>query len=218
MKADSLTSKAYYEIRKKILSNQFPARTRLKEDFWAKKLMVSRIAIRESLTRLLGEGLLTTGEKGGFFVLGLNAGDVHQIRELREILEIGALKLAIRKVTRQQIDQLEKICDEFRTMADRGYFSGACEADIKFHETLIRCAGNEKLLSVYISSHIPIFHQKLGNTQIYLDDYDQSDREHRQIVKGLKEKNLSLAQKYLIRQFSRGESAILDLEPGEKMY
>ncbi|MDP4130568.1 MAG: GntR family transcriptional regulator [Bacteroidota bacterium] len=217
MKTDSLTSKAYHEIRKKILSNQFPAHTRLKEDFWAKKLMVSRIAIRESLTRLLGEGLLTTGEKGGFFVLGLNAGDVHQIRELREILEIGALKLAIRKVTRQQIDQLEKICDEFRTMADRGYFNGACEADIKFHETLIKCADNEKLFAVYVSSHIPIFHQKLGNIQIYLDDYNQSDREHRQIVKGLKEKNLSLAQKYLIRQFSRGETAILDLEPGEKM-
>lgn len=217
MKEESLASKAYYEIRKKILSNQFPAHTRLKEDFWAKKFMISRIAIRESLTRLLGEGLVTTGERGGFFVLRMNAEDIHQIRELREVLELGALKLAIGKVTGEQISQLEKICDEFRTMADQGYFSGACEADVKFHETLIKCAANEKLLAVYISSHIPIFHQKLGNTQIHLDDYDQSDKEHRQIVKGLKDKNLSLAQKYLIRQFSRGEAAVLDLEFNENV-
>jgi DNA-binding GntR family transcriptional regulator len=218
MKSDSLASRAYHEIRKKILSNQFPANTRLKEDFWAKKLKVSRIAIRESLTRLLGEGLVKPGEKGGFFVLDMSPQDIRQIRELREILELGALKLAIRKVTREQIAQLEKICDDFKAMAGRGYFGGACEADIKFHEALIRCAGNEKLLSVYVSSHIPIFHQKLGNTQIYLDDYDQSDKEHRQIVKALKEKNLALARKYLVQQFARGEAAILDLEFGRKLH
>jgi DNA-binding GntR family transcriptional regulator len=66
MKVDSLASKAFLEIRKKILSNQLPPNTRLKEDEWAKKVGVSRMAVREALTRLLGEDLVVLGEKGGY--------------------------------------------------------------------------------------------------------------------------------------------------------
>ena len=62
MKIDSLASRAFLEIRKKILSNQLQPNTRLKEDEWAKKIRVSRIAILESLTRLLGEDLVVLGE------------------------------------------------------------------------------------------------------------------------------------------------------------
>ena len=137
MKNDSLASKVYSEIRRKILSNQLQPGTRLKEDAWAKKSEVSRMAVREALTRLLGEKLVIFGEKGGYFVKPMTTEDVHEIRELREILELGALKLACKKINKQQVAKLEKICDDFTSMVQQGYFSGACEADIKFHETLL---------------------------------------------------------------------------------
>ena len=82
MKRDSLALKAYTEIRRKILSAQISPKTRLKEDYWATKLNVSRMAIRETLTRLLGEQLVTLGPKGGYFVSSMSAEDVVQIREL----------------------------------------------------------------------------------------------------------------------------------------
>src|SRR5688500_7406572 len=159
MKNESLAFKAYTEIRKKILSAQISPNTRLKEDFWAKKLSVSRMAIRETLTRLLGEQLVTLGPKGGYFVNSLSSGDVQQIRELREVLELGALRLACEKITKEQISRLEQICNDFTAMVEQGYYAGACEADLKFHETLMESAGNEKLLHAYVNSHIPLFHQ-----------------------------------------------------------
>ncbi len=91
MKSDSLALKAYNELRKKILSQQLAPNTRLKEDDWALKVGVSRMAIREALNRLLGEGLLSVGEKGGYFVKPMTVEDVKQIRELREILEFHAI-------------------------------------------------------------------------------------------------------------------------------
>jgi DNA-binding GntR family transcriptional regulator len=78
-------------------------------------------------------------------------------------------------------------------MVKQGYFNGACEADIKFHETLVASADNKKLLEAYHASNIPLFHLKLTKTQVYMDDYTQTDQEHRQIVKALKSKNLKLA-------------------------
>lgn len=211
MKEDSLSNRAYTELRKKILSNQLTSGTRLKEDEWSKRLDVNRMAIREALTRLLGEQLIVQGEKGGFFVKTLTLEDSHKIRELREILEIGALRLLIQKVTAEQITELDRICDDFSSMVERGYFGGACEADVKFHETLIECAGNERLVELYQASNIPLFHQKLGKTQTHMDDYELTDQEHREIVAGIKDHDIKRAEEALLKHLIRGEVASIDL-------
>jgi DNA-binding GntR family transcriptional regulator len=211
MKIESLAHKAYTELRKKILSAQIPPDTRLKEDYWAKKLSVSRMAVRETLTRLLGEQLVSLGPKGGYFVNSFNQQDMAQIRELREILEIGALRLAHEKITKEQVARLEKICKDFTSMVEQGYFAGACEADLKFHETLMEFSGNEKLFQLYISSHIPLFHQQLTKSSNSEDDYEQTDKEHRAIVKALKDKDLALAEKVMRMHFARG-AKMIDLE------
>ncbi|MEX2234716.1 MAG: GntR family transcriptional regulator [Cyclobacteriaceae bacterium] len=208
MKSESLALKAYTEIRRKILSAQISPNTRLKEDFWAKKLSVSRMAIRETLTRLLGEQLVTLGPKGGYFVNSLTSQDITQIRELREVLELGALRLAYEKITKDQIGRLEKICKDFTAMVEQGYYAGACEADLKFHEALMECSGNDKLVHTYINSHIPLFHQRLTKTNNSENDYDLTDKEHRAIVKALKDKNIEQAEKVMKMHFARGATMI----------
>lgn len=212
MKADSLSNKAYTLIRRKILSNQIPGDTRLKEEEWSKKTGVSRIALREALTRLLGEGLVLMGEKGGFYVKAMTRQDVIHLREMREILELGAIRLAIKKMGKEQFKRLDKICEDFSNMAKENYFNGALEADMKFHETLIELAENPMLLQIYTQSHIPLFHQRLGKTQVSYDDYEQTDTEHRQLVKALRDQDLEAAEKTLIQHFTRGESVVLDLD------
>lgn len=212
MKIDSLANKVYIELRKKILSNQLVSGTRLKEDVWAKRLDVNRMAVREALTRLLGEQLIETGEKGGYFVKSMSAEDVRQIRELREILELGAIRLAIQKMDEKGIQKLEEICNDFTSMVERGYFGGACEADVKFHETLIDSAQNDKLKDIYEISNIPLFHQKLGKSQTHMDDYELTDQEHRQLLKAIKEKDVKLAEATLTKHLLRGEVEALELD------
>ncbi len=211
MKVDSLALKAYNEIRKAILSQQVAPNTRLIEDDWAVKIEVSRMAIREALNRLLGEGIVVVGKKGGYFVKPTTLDDIKLIRELREILEVGAIKLAVIKITPDQIKQLEQICDDFTMMHKQGYFRGACEADVKFHETLIKCSDNEKLLHIYKTSHIPLFHDKLGKSLIATNDYDLTDLEHRKIVEALNSKNIELAESTLLAHFQRGYETALNI-------
>ena len=138
--------------------------------------------------------------------------DVQEIRELSELMELGAVRLAFKKMNKEQFNALEKLCDDFSLMVQKGYYNGALEVDMKFHETLIEYSGNSKLLQVYRSSHIPLFHQKLGKSNIGMDDYEQTDSEHRQIVKALKERNLKLAEQTLMKHFARGEAVVLDLD------
>ena len=211
MKIESLAYRAYTELRRKILSAQIAPDTRLKEDLWAEKLDVSRMAIRESLTRLLGEQLVTLGARGGFFVRSLGANDVVAVRQLREILELGAVRLACKRISREQISILEKICEDFTSMVQRGYYAGACEADLRFHETLMECSGNRKLCEIYINSHIPLFHKQLTKNNSSENDYEQTDVEHRSIVAALKRKDLAQAERVLKEHFLRG-ARMMDAE------
>ena len=212
MKTDSQAGKAYSELRRKILTNQLRPGVRLKEDSWSKRMGGSRMGIREVLTRLLGEGLVVQGQKGGYYIKPMTKEDVIELRELREVLEIGALKLLYKKISVEQIKKLEQICDDFTTMIKLGYFNGACEADMKFHETLIELSDNQKLLNAYRTSHIPLFHQKLAKTQENLNDYELTDKEHRAIVKAITTKDYKQAEQTMIKHFLRRESAMLDLE------
>lgn len=211
MKNDSLAFKVYAELRRKILSNHLVSGVRLKEDYWATHLNVNRMAVREALNRLLGENLVIFGKKGGFFVKSLTPEDVKEVREVREIIELGALRLIFHKNNQSDIVILEEICNDFTTMFKRGYFEGACEADVRFHEKMIELSGNTKLMQIYQMSNIPLFHQKLGQTQVHMSDYEHTDEEHREIVNSLKNKDLAKAEEMLIKHLHRGEKATLDL-------
>lgn len=209
MKSDSLSAKVYAELRRKILSNQLTAHTRLKEDIWAQQSGTNRAAVREALNRLLGEKLVYLGQKGGYFVAGFSVEEIHHIRELRQILELGAVRLCIDRLRKEQLQTLARLCDDFTRMIREEYYNGALEADIRFHETLIAFSENPKLIEAYTLSRIPLFHQKLGESQMQANDYVLTDKEHRSILKALQQKNLAAAEKALIKHFERGEAFVL---------
>ncbi len=211
MKQDSLAGKVYVELRRKILSNQLVSGIRLKEEVWAKRMEVNRMAVREALNRLLGENLVEFGEKGGYFVKSLNAKDIKEIRELREVLELGALRIVFLNRDKGLLKKLGEICEDFTSMVNGGYFGGACEADVKFHEALIAGTANQKLMDLYQLSNIPLFHHKLGQSQ-HLNDYEQTDLEHRQILKALQENDFKLAEEAIVKHLIRGEVTVLDLD------
>lgn len=214
MKEGSLANMAYIELRKKILSNQLTRGARLVESFWAQKLNVSRVAVREALLRLSGENLVEIGEKGGCFVKSISTDDVVEIKELREVLELGALRLLFAHYDKEIVTKLERICDDFSKMVEGGYLSGACEADIKFHETIMAGSKNERLFSIYQNSNIPLFHQRIGSSQED-DDYALTDKEHRKIVAALKKKDFDTAKETLVKHLERGEKIMLELVPKE---
>lgn len=211
MKEDSLAYKVYLEVRKKILSSQLAGGSRLVENFWAEKMSVSRVAVREAFMRLAGESLVEFGGKGGCFVKSMTIADVKEIREIREILEVGALKILFAKKDKEVVRELELICNDFSEMVEKGYYGGACEADVKFHEKMIESSGNDRLILMYKNSNIPLFHMRLGAVMDQMEDYQDTDREHREIVKGLATDNWELSHSSLVRHLYRGEQEALEL-------
>ena len=187
---------AYQKIREKLISRTIEPGQRLVENLWAQNLNVNRADIRQAFSRLLGEDLLRTGTKGGFFVREFTHKDMEQMNEVRLVLEIAAARFAISRATKQDITELTKVCEHMIFMAENGYAMGVFEADLRFHEVLVRAAHNEKLENTYKNANLPLSigipASNVAKEQLLKDAHD-----HSHIVEALKKKNLSSIVKLL---------------------
>ncbi|GGJ48817.1 GntR family transcriptional regulator [Glutamicibacter ardleyensis] len=86
-------------IRRTILDGFWSPGDRLQPTTLAEQFSTSTTVIRESLTRLAGENLVTIRPNRGFFVPDLNLSELADITELRCVTEALAAKLAAERGT-----------------------------------------------------------------------------------------------------------------------
>ena len=200
---------AHNELSHRILILEIPPDDRIVEELWAEKLGVNRSAIREALTRLLGEGLVRRGERGGFFVSEMSDAEIHEIREVREIFETAAFTLACDRATAEQIQQIAETVDDFGNFVKKGYYTAAHEADLRFHHLLMTASGNARLAQLYEKSRIPLFQRKAARVRAHPEDFELTEKEHRAILEALRKRDKRRGIDQLRAHFSRGESDAL---------
>jgi len=215
MASRTQSEQIYKELRRRILILEIRPEERLKEVEWAKKLKVGRLAVREALTRLHGEALVVRGQKGGFFAATMSEADVHEIREIREVLEVAALRLAASRISKAEISELEAACNDFAFLISKGYHTGACEADLRFHRLLVAASGNTRLQRAYDHCHIPLFQIRVGQSREYMKDFSKTEQEHRVIVEAIRSGDFDRAINQLRAHLTRGEHEVLGTEAGE---
>lgn len=198
---------AYKELSHRILILEIPANTRIGEEFWSDKLQVNRSAIREALTRLLGERLVRQGERGGFFVNEMTEGQMRELAEVRGVLEIAAAELACDRASAKEIKALEETCDDFSAFVRKAYFTAAHEADLRFHQTLMAASGNESLRDLYERAHFSLLHRKLGRRRSTPEDFAAIEKEHAGIMDAIRRKDKKAAADRLRAHFQRALEA-----------
>ncbi len=118
---------------------------------------VSRTVAREAVGRLVALGLLEGRKRKGLVVrrpdplrlleLGLpslldSKQDVSELAMLRYVLEIGAVELAVRNATDDQIRLLDVAADELEEAIHSGDNDRVPELDIAFHSVLLQMTGS----------------------------------------------------------------------------
>ena len=83
------------QLRDQIPNFDLPPGTRLQVDNLRLKFDVSTATMREALSRLLIDNLVTTERQRGFWVRELSLEDFRSISEARKIVEIGALRSSL---------------------------------------------------------------------------------------------------------------------------
>lgn len=145
----SLTALAADEIRNRIVRGELGLGSPLSENALALELGVSKTPIREALLQLKMEGLVSIQPQRGSFVFDMTPGEIRQLGELRETLEVTALNGAMKGHREPLVAALTVIVDamaEAVAAADNGAYR---MLDAEFHRALFEHAGNCYLADCY---------------------------------------------------------------------
>lgn len=122
----------------------------------------SRISVRGALQMLASMGLVQIRHGGGTFVrpysgevllspllpmIALEHTDILHVLEYRQIVEPGAVALAVARAGDAEIAELERACETLQ--ASTGSLTAFARADLDFHLVLARASKNPVLVKVY---------------------------------------------------------------------
>lgn len=179
---EPLSKQVYREMRKAMFSGHLQEGQRTTEVELARALGVSRTPVHEAVARLELEGFLEI-QPGGL-VITFRREDLEEIYDLRQILECHAARLAARRITAEELAQLEEICNRSEGLA-WGEGEARARMNEEFHWTVALASRHRRLLRLLeeFREYLPA---KFFFTGIDADQARRSAQQHRQIVRALR--------------------------------
>src|SRR5579863_947820 len=151
--AQTKKQQVYWRLRGELLSHRLLPGDRLSEIPLAARLGVSRIPLREAIDQLVSERLVERVPGLGSHVRSASPKVLREIYEMREVLECFTVEKAAGKMSGADLGRLGDLCGEISTALGeyrrcRKWTPELRErllsADIGFHQTIARAAGNEQ--------------------------------------------------------------------------
>src|SRR6195256_6003431 len=147
----NFTEKAYAALKDVITRMDLygsRAEIRLDERQLASDLGVSRTPVREALAQLEREGFVRSVPRRGVYVVRKTRREVIEMITAWAALEGMAARLITQTATDEQIASLRTWFATFENGELRAHLDEYSEANIEFHQTIIRLSGNGVLLSL----------------------------------------------------------------------
>lgn len=225
MQKESLVDIAIARIKQHIVENEYkPGDRYLSEKELTENLQVSRTVIREALISLQSIGLLTIKRGGGIYINNQNFDAIKQILqhhydthgvkikeliEIRQIIELGAIRLIIEKNTSVDLELLREINQAYHEAIVND--QDTRETDRNFHQQLMKATENEtyynfsEIINDYFSmTKINLIQNKAAMLK--------SVKEHDELIDRLQQRDLTKAQDVMIRHMQPINAYINQLE------
>ena len=145
----TLWQRVYDHLRGEILSGRLAPGAELAEVALSEQLGVSRGPLREAIGRLASEGLVSVRPRRGAVVRSLSKEEFLELYQVREALEMVAVRLAVPRLGAEDVAALEELVATMAAHAERDEVAAFFEANSAFHVRLVEASGNAKLLELY---------------------------------------------------------------------
>ena len=196
--------KAYRQIKEKIVTTKLSPGAILSEADMMDELALGRTPIREAIKQLQADNLVTITPRRGMFVTNITATDLTQIFEVRLEIEPLAVRLAVQRITQEELAQLRYLAEAYKD-ADPTDIEALLRLDCDFHPLLAEAAHNKFLLKDlmhYYNLSLRIWYLALNYAQP--EDVDMSA--HLEILEAIEAMDAKKAENRMrkhIQKFNR---------------
>lgn len=139
----------YSSLRRLVLTAQLRPGEVIDQARLSSSLGVSRMPLRQALTRLEADGLVFLTPHHSATVAPLLASDIEEVYATREVLETLLIETGVPKLTDQDCADLEQLCRRTQEFATNGPPPEFASVDRQFHTRLYAVAGYERTLSYF---------------------------------------------------------------------
>lgn len=203
---ETVVEKVIHQLTLAISSGRFKMGQKLPSEFeLMDELNVSRNSLREAMKILSAMGIVNIKRGDGTYVFSqvnpsvfdsiiysmiFEASTDDEVIELRQTFDEAVLKLAMKKCTDQQIDQLQNYIEQMRYYFANGEISRAAKIDYQFHLYLTECSSNVFLIRI-VKGVYQLFEQSIEKNIRNEKLFAKADEYHQEIVDCLKNKDFS---------------------------
>ncbi|MFN2363548.1 MAG: GntR family transcriptional regulator [Halarsenatibacteraceae bacterium] len=203
-KYQSLSNKVAEYLKQEIFLENYRGGDHILEAKVAKELDVSRAPVREAIKELEKEGLIETIPRKGSFVASFNEEDIKEVFEIRVILEGRMMEIILEEdlLNEKDFNYLEKLIEEMLEVVNKDIPEDEKvvelnEKDMAFHKYLW-----EKTNRKFTQRILKMIHNQLKLAMIIdarkEDSLEESARDHYEIIRNLKRKDLGKLRQALI--------------------
>lgn len=192
-------------IRLAIVRGQLAPGQSLRQEELAKQFGLSRVPVREALRQLEAEGLIVSYPHRGSAVAVLTANDVEEVFLVRVSLESTALRLAVPKMTHDDIRRADAVLERTDSDSNPTHMG---ELNWEFHQSLYSPCGLGRLLGMIKGLNInTLRYQHVAFIALQLKE--QSQRQHREILEACRKRDVEKAVGALERHLSESSECIV---------
>ncbi len=143
----------YIRILELILNNCKPGESLSEQDL-GRLIGVSRTPIREALSKLEQEGLVRCVPRKGSFVAILTIHELHELFDIREALELYAIRKVAGRPDLLRLAKLQEEADRIFSLVDpeislQEQYDAIAHLFYKLHRYIMEQAGNNRMLELF---------------------------------------------------------------------
>ncbi|MFZ4649471.1 MAG: FCD domain-containing protein [Rubrivivax sp.] len=185
LREHSLSSLALRELERRIISGEIPAGAKLNEVEVATLLGVSRGPVREAFAALGQAGLVRVEKNRGVFVRQVSLDEANEFYEVRAALEGLIGRLAARRISIDEIEQLRTIVRRMHQVQKGRRAEDYFALNVEFHDRLARAARNNALLANYrgVVNQLDLYRRATISRSV--ENIPLSTQEHEAIVEAV---------------------------------
>ena len=204
----SVAKEAYAALKRAITAMDIYGHAheiRLDERRLSEGLGVSRTPIREAMTLLEQEGFVRTRARRGIFVVRKTKREIIEMIWVMAALESMAARLAAERATAAEIAGLHRLMDRFRAGNNGERLDEYSDANIAFHQAIIRMSGCALLAEM--TENLFIHMRAIRKITIHQDNRAaRSIVDHMAIIEALERRDPEHAER-LAREHTLGLAA-----------
>jgi DNA-binding GntR family transcriptional regulator len=143
-----LSEIAYEKIKEAIIVNELAPGQEVSESQLAERFAMGKAPLRRALASLTQEGLVQPQSRRGYLIEPLTMKDIHDIWDVRLLLETEAARLAAGNVDERYLKRLDRVCKKGYIHGNRATQRAYLSANRDFHLAICRSSGNARLAKI----------------------------------------------------------------------